>query len=401
MKINVLKFGGTSVGSIEKIQSIAKKLVNRKNQGENLVVVVSAMGKSTDELLNMAKSITPNPDKRELDMLLSTGEQVTIALLSMAINALGCKSISMTGSQVSIKTDSTHSKARINSIDKDNMLNYLSEDKIIVVAGFQGVTENGDITTLGRGGSDTTAVSLAAILNASCEIYTDVDGVYSIDPRKYPKAKKLESLDYDEMLEMASLGAGIIDVRAIEMAHKYRVPIFIGLNTMDVPGTIVKEYDDNMEKKAVTGMSINENILMVSVSDIPFDASNVARIFSKIASKNIIVDMISQTAPHNNQINISFTVEKDDLYDLEAVLMDLKDEMPSCDFSFNDELIKLSVVGVGMISQSGVASKLFDVFSENNIHFYQVTTSEISISYTVHSDDLDRAINVIAKVFKL
>ncbi len=401
MKINVLKFGGTSVGSIEKIQSIAKKLVNRKKQGENLVVVVSAMGKSTDELLNMAKLITPNPDKRELDMLLSTGEQVTIALLSMAINALGCKSISMTGSQVSIKTDSTHSKARINSIDKDNMLNYLSEDRIIVVAGFQGVTENGDITTLGRGGSDTTAVSLAAILNASCEIYTDVDGVYSIDPRKYPKAKKLESLDYDEMLEMASLGAGIIDVRAIEMAHKYKVPIFIGLNTMDVPGTIVKEYDDNMEKKAVTGMSINENILMVSVSDIPFDASNVARIFSKIASKNIIVDMISQTAPHNNQINISFTVEKDDLYDLEAVLIDLKDEMPSCDFSFNDELIKLSVVGVGMISQSGVASKLFDVFSENNIHFYQVTTSEISISYTVHSDDLDRAINVIAKVFKL
>ncbi|MCK5762745.1 MAG: aspartate kinase [Clostridiales bacterium] len=401
MKINVLKFGGTSVGSIEKIQSIAKKLVNRKKQGENLVVVVSAMGKRTDELLNMAKLITPNPDKRELDMLLSTGEQVTIALLSMAINALACKSISMTGSQVSIKTDSTHSKARINSIDKDNMLNYLSEDRIIVVAGFQGVTDNGDITTLGRGGSDTTAVSLAAILNASCEIYTDVDGVYSIDPRKYPKAKKLESLDYDEMLEMASLGAGIIDVRAIEMAHKYKVPIFIGLNTMDVPGTIVKEYDDNMEKKAVTGMSINENILMVSVSDIPFDASNVARIFSKIANKNIIVDMISQTAPHNNQINISFTVEKDDLYDLEAVLIDLKEEMPSCDFSFNDELIKLSVVGVGMISQSGVASKLFDVFSENNIHFYQVTTSEISISYTVHSDDLDRAINVIAKVFKL
>ncbi|MEA3423487.1 MAG: aspartate kinase, partial [Bacillota bacterium] len=252
MKINVLKFGGTSVESIEKIQSIAKKLVNRKNQGDNLVVVVSAMGKSTDELLNMAKSITPNPDKRELDMLLSTGEQVTIALLSMAINALGSESISMTGSQVSIKTDSTHSKARINSIDKNNMLNYLSEDKILVVAGFQGVTENGDITTLGRGGSDTTAVSLAAILNASCEIYTDVDGVYSIDPRKYPKARKLESLDYDEMLEMASLGAGIIDVRAIEMGHKYKVPIFIGLNTMDIPGTIVKEYDKDMEKKAVT-----------------------------------------------------------------------------------------------------------------------------------------------------
>ncbi len=401
MKINVLKFGGTSVGSIEKIQGIAKKLVNRKNQGDNLVVVVSAMGKSTDELLNMAKSITPNPDKRELDMLLSTGEQVTIALLSMAINALGCKSISMTGSQVSIKTDSTHSKARINSIDKDNMLNYLSEGKIIVVAGFQGVTENGDITTLGRGGSDTTAVSLAAILNASCEIYTDVDGVYSIDPRKYHKAKKLESLDYDEMLEMASLGAGIIDVRAIEMGHKYRVPIFIGLNTMDVPGTIVKEYDKDMEKNAVTGMSINENILMVSVSDIPFDARNVARIFSKIASKNIVVDMISQTAPHNNLVNISFTVEKEDLFDLEIVLNDLKGEMPICDFSFNDELIKLSVVGVGMISQSGVASKLFEVFSENDIHFYQVTTSEISISYTVHRDDLDRAINVIAKIFKL
>lgn len=401
MKINVLKFGGTSVESIEKIQSIAKKLVNRKNQGDNLVVVVSAMGKSTDELLNMAKSITPNPDKRELDMLLSTGEQVTIALLSMAINALGSESISMTGSQVSIKTDSTHSKARINSIDKNNMLNYLSEDKILVVAGFQGVTENGDITTLGRGGSDTTAVSLAAILNASCEIYTDVDGVYSIDPRKYPKARKLESLDYDEMLEMASLGAGIIDVRAIEMGHKYKVPIFIGLNTMDIPGTIVKEYDKDMEKKAVTGMSINENILMVSVSDIPFDSKNIAKIFSNIASKNIIVDMISQTAPHNNLINISFTVEKNDLYDLEVVLVDLKSEMPSCDFSFNDEVVKLSIIGVGMISQSGVASKLFDVFSENSIHFYQVTTSEISISYTVHRDDLENAINIIAKVFEL
>ena len=401
MKINVLKFGGTSVESIEKIQNIAKKLANRKIHGDNLVVVVSAMGKSTDELLNMAKMITPNPDKRELDMLLSTGEQVTIALLSMAINALGFKSISMTGSQVSIKTDSTHSKARINSIDKDNMLNHLNQGEIIVVAGFQGVTENGDITTLGRGGSDTTAVSLAAILNASCEIYADVDGVYSTDPRKYPKAKKLVALDYDEMLEMASLGAGIIDVRAIEMGHKYKVPIFIGLNTMDVAGTIIKEYDEDMEKKAVTGMSINEKILMVSVSNIPFDASKVAKIFSKIASENIIVDMISQTAPHNNQVNISFTVEKNDLYELESVLTDLKEEMPSCNFSFNDELVKLSVVGVGMISQSGVASKLFEVFSENNIHFYQVTTSEISISYTIHRDDLDKAINVIAKVFEL
>lgn len=401
MNINVLKFGGTSIATIEKIQNIAQKIVERKKNGENLIVVVSAMGKKTDELISMAKSITPNPDKRELDMLLSTGEQISIALLSMAIKSMGCNSISLTGSQVRIKTDTSHSKARINSIEKENILNYLLDGNIVVIAGFQGVTENGDITTLGRGGSDTTAVSLAAVLNGFCEIYTDVDGVYSVDPRKYPKSKKLEMINYDEMLEMASLGAGIIDVRAIEMGHKYKVPILIGLNTMDIQGTIVKEYDDNMERKAVTGLSINENILMVSVSKIPFDAKVVSNIFSKIAKRNIVVDMISQTAPYNGYINISFTVDKEDIFDLEAVLSELNHEMPESDFSYNDELVKLSVVGVGMISQSGVAAKLFEIFSQNNIHFYQVTTSEISISYTVHKDDFKKAITIIAEFFEL
>jgi len=400
-KISVLKFGGTSIENIDKIKSIASKLITRKISGENLVVVVSAMGKSTNKLVDLAKQISENPDKRELDMLLSTGEQVSISLLSIALKELGADSISLTGSQIKIITDNTHSKARINSIDKSIVMNYLNSGKIVVIAGFQGVTIDGEITTLGRGGSDTTAVSLAAVLNASCEIYTDVDGVYSIDPRIYPSAKKLSSIGYDEMLEMSSLGSGVIDVRAIELAHKYKVPIFIGLNTMDIPGTIVKEYDEKMEKKAVTGLSINDNILMVSISDIPFNAKIVSDIFSEIANKNIIVDMISQTAPYHENINISFTVEKDNKLELINVLDYLQVKIPNSNIYFDDSLIKLSVVGVGMISQSGVASKLFEIFSKNNIKFYQVTTSEISISYTIKETDMNKAVSAIVKIFNL
>lgn len=400
-KISVLKFGGTSVKNVDKIKSIASKLIARKISGENLVIVVSAMGKSTNNLINLAKQISDNPDKRELDMLLSTGEQVSISLLSIALKELGADSISLTGSQIKIITDSTHSKARISSINKSIIMNYLNSGKIVVVAGFQGVTIDGEITTLGRGGSDTTAVSLAAVLNAACEIYTDVDGVYTIDPRIYPNAKKLLSIDYDEMLEMSSLGAGVIDVRAIELAHKYKVPIFVGLNTMDVPGTIVKEYDEEMEKKAVTGLSINNNVLMVSISDIPFNAKIVSDIFSEISKKNIIVDMISQTAPYHENINISFTVEKDDKLELITVLDYLKVTIPNSNIYFDDSLIKLSVVGVGMISQSGVASKLFEIFSKKNIKFYQVTTSEISISYTIKETDMNSAVSTIARIFNL
>lgn len=401
MPIHVLKFGGTSVATTEKIQTIAKKVVDRKLKGDNLIVVLSAMGKTTDHLIKMAREITPNPDRREMDMLLATGEQVTIALFTMAIKALGQEAISLTGPQVRIITDSTHSKARINSIEKNNIIHHLKGDKIVVIAGFQGVTENGDITTLGRGGSDTTAVSLAAVTGGSCEIYTDVDGVYSADPRRYPKAHKLHQIDYDEMLEMASLGAGVLDVRAIEMGHKYRVPILIGLNTMEVEGTVIKEYDDKMEKKAVTGLSINDKILMVSVSRIPFDATVISRIFSKIAAHNIIVDMISQTAPYDGKTSLAFTVDKDDKEELSKVLGELGSTLPEATLSFNEELVKLSVVGVGMISQSGVAARLFKIFSENAIHFYQVTTSEISISYAVHKDDMDRAISCIAESFDL
>jgi aspartate kinase len=401
LPIHVLKFGGTSVATTEKIRTIAEKVVRRKQSGESIIVVLSAMGKTTDHLVKMANEISPHPDKREMDMLLATGEQVTIALFTMAIKELGCEAISLTGPQVRIVTDSTHSKARINSIEKGNIIRHLQKDKIVVIAGFQGVTEDGDITTLGRGGSDTTAVSIAAVTDGFCEIYTDVDGVYSVDPRKYSKATKLKQINYDEMLEMASLGAGVLDVRAIEMGHKYRVPILIGLNTMDVEGTLIKEYDDNMETKAVTGISINENILMVSVSRIPFDTKVISRIFSKIADHNIIVDMISQTAPYDNKISLAFTVEKDDKVELTKVLSNLRKSLPDAGFSFKEDQVKLSVVGVGMISQSGVAAKLFRIFAENDIHFYQVTTSEISISYAVHKDDVSAAVELIAKSFDL
>ncbi len=401
MQTSVVKFGGTSVGTTQKIQVIAEKLVKRKRQGESLVVVVSAMGKKTDELVDMAKAITPNPDKREMDMLLSTGEQVTIALMTMAIKSLGVKAISLTGGQARILTDTTHSKARIHNIDRENIESHLKEDHIVVVAGFQGITENGDITTLGRGGSDTTAVSLAAVLGAGCEIYTDVDGVYTIDPRKYPRAKKLKTIGYDEMLEMASLGAGVIDARAIEMGHKYKVPITIALNTMAVEGTLIKEVTPEMEKKAVTGMSLNENIIMVSVSQLPFNSKTVAEVFKEISNHHIIVDMISLTPPIAGNVSIAFTIDRDDLSELKTVLEALKEKNPTCRFSFNEELVMVSVVGVGMVSQSGVASRVFNIFADNDIHFYQVTTSEISISYTIHRDDFSLAIEKIAEAFDL
>ncbi len=397
----VVKYGGTSVGSTEKIKNIAKLLVDRKINGENVVVVVSAMGKSTDHLVNLASDISAKPCKRDMDMLLATGEQVSIALLSMAIKELDHDAVSLTGFQAGIKTCDTHSKARISNIDVDRVEGHLKEGKIVVVAGFQGMNEHGDITTLGRGGSDTTAVSLAAVLKCPCEIYTDVDGVYTCDPRVYKQAKKLDVISYDEMLEMASLGAGILETRAIEMAHKYKVPLYIGLSGGNMPGTHIKELEESMEKKVVTGMTVTENCLMVSLSMVPFKSKYISRIFASLAKNNIMVDMISQTAPHKNTVNVSFTALEEDRGDIERILGDIRSESKGIELYTDDSLIKLSVVGIGMISQSGVAARLFDLLSENEIDFMQVTTSEISISYTIHKEDEEKAINLIADEFGL
>jgi len=385
----------------ERIKNIAAQLVKRKKDGHNIVVVVSAMGKTTNELIRLSNDISSSPCKRDMDMLLATGEQVSIALLSIAIKELGLDAVSLTGLQAGIETCTNHSKARISRIREERIIQHLKEDKIVVVAGFQGVNEMGDITTLGRGGSDTTAVSIAAVLGCPCEIYTDVDGVYAVDPRVYPKAKKLDTISYDEMLEMASTGAGILETRAIEMGHKYKVPIYIALSTGEFPGTYIKEYDQNMEKKVVTGMTIEENCLMVSVSMVPFKSKNISRIFAKLAESNILVDMISQTAPNDNFVSVSFTTLKDDQEKLKSVLGELSSEIPGIKVYTDDSLVKLSVVGIGMISQSGVAATLFDLLADHDIDFLQVTTSEISISYTIHKSDMNKAVTLIAEAFDL
>lgn len=402
MEISVLKYGGTSVKDIENINRISKYLVKRQHQGDNLVVIVSAMGNETDNLLRMAKSISKFPDKRDLDMLISTGEQVTSSLLSIAIKENGGDSISLTGFQAGIKTDTSHTKARIEDIEVDRIKEDLRDNKIVVIAGFQGINQHGDITTLGRGGSDTSAVAIAAALNSKCcEIYTDVDGIYSTDPNVYKEAKKLKAISYQEMLEMSSLGANVLETRAVELAHKYKVPIYVGINTGDYEGTYIKEFDNTMEKNAVTGMSIDENCIMVNITDIPFSTDNIAKIFNALAKENINIDMISQTAPHNGLINIAFTGTRDEADHMERIISELINDMPGVDYEIDTTLIKLSVVGIGMVSSPGVAASIFDILSTNKIPFYQVTTSEISISYTINEEDKDKAVRLIAYKFDL
>lgn len=401
MSIIVQKYGGTSVGSIDKIKAIAKRVIAQKEKGNDIVVVVSAMGKTTDSLINMAKEISSNPSKRELDMLLSTGEQMSISLLSMAFLEYGYDSVSLTGFQAGIKTEGLHTKNKIADIDALKIKKYLIEGKIVVVAGFQGINENGDITTLGRGGSDTTAVAIAAKLNCPCEIYTDVEGIYSVDPRLFPSAKKLDNISYEEMMEMASLGAGVMETRAVEIGCKYNVPIYVALNSGDRKGTYIKEKDENMEEKMVTGLTVSDDVLMVTINNVIYNSQNIAIIFEKLANNNVNVDMISQTAPYEGYINISFTTPKEDIANIDEIMIELRKEMKSIEVSKELDITKISVVGIGMMNQSGVAAKVFRIFSDNEIEFKQVTTSEISISYTIDSKDKLKAVNVLAKELSL
>jgi len=402
MNTYVLKYGGTSVGSIDKIQSIAKRLVERHLAGDNLIVVVSAMGKATDELVKKAYAVTDDPCTRDLDILMATGEQVTIALLSMAIKELGQDALALTGFQAGIKTDTAHTNARISKVKTEKIEAGLADGKIVVVAGFQGINEHGDITTLGRGGSDTSAVSIAATLNCPCEIYTDVDGIYAIDPRIFPQAKKLDCITYEEMLEMASRGARVLETRSVELAHKYNVPLYVGeAHTSERNGTIIKEWSEDMESKVVTGVAIEESCLMVSLNLVPYGPANIAKIFERIASENINIDMISQTAPYDSFVSVSFSSYESEKHKIKAIIEELKEDMPTIDYIIDDSIIKLSVVGIGMVSQSGVASTLFSILSSNDIEFYQVTTSEISISYTINSYDKDRVVALISEQFDL
>lgn len=397
----VQKYGGTSVGTIEKIQNIARHLKGLKENGNDLVVVVSAMGKMTDELIQKAKQINPTPNRRELDRLMSTGEQQTIALLSMALHAEGIDAISLTGFQAGIKAEGLYTKAKIKDISVDRIENHLEEGKVVIVAGFQGYNEDGDVVTLGRGGSDTSAVALAAALKCRCEIYTDVDGIYSVDPRVYKEARKLDEISYEEMMEMSNLGAGVMEVRAVELGKKYGVEIYVARSLGNIKGTLIKERESNMESKVITGLSINENILMVGIKNIPNSPQSIAQIFGELGKAHVNVDMISQSLLNKDTLDLSFTcpLTEEDLFDnaVNKIKLFLKEVV----VTKKSDLIKVSLVGIGMMSHSGVAATIFQLFAEENINFYQVTTSEISISYTVDKENKDKAVNVLSKEFNL
>ncbi|HOR86648.1 MAG TPA: aspartate kinase [Bacillota bacterium] len=401
MAVIVQKYGGTSVESIEKIKKIAEQIAKRKKSGNDIVVVVSAMGKTTDNLVRMAYDITIDPHKRELDVLMATGEQVSMSLLSIALNSLGIEAVSYAGHQLGIKTEGSHTKSRITDINDEKIHKDHRNGKVVIVAGFQGVNEDNEITTLGRGGSDTTAVALAAKLQAQCEIYTDVDGIYTIDPRLYPRARKLDFISYDEMLEMASSGAGVMHPRSIELAEKYKVPVLLALNTGDIPGSLIKEIDNTMENPAITGLAVNNDQAIITLNGIPHDIRVIADIFQSIANKDINIDMISQTFPVNRLVSISFTLPKADLYHALKVLDTFKDKIFTFSYDAFEDITKLSVVGLGMNTQSGVAAKVFNLLAENDIPVSIVTTSEIKISYIINPNDQRKAIEAIAKEFDL
>ncbi|AKL94413.1 aspartate kinase DapG [Clostridium aceticum] len=402
MEIVVQKYGGSSLATTEKIKEVADKVIKKKEEGYHVVVIVSAMGKTTDELISLAKGITDHPVPREMDMLLTTGEQMSIALLSMALNAKGYSAVSFTGSQLNIQTTAIHQKARIKDIETSKLIKALEENKIVVVAGFQGVTEENEYTTLGRGGSDTSAVALAAKLKGSCEIYTDVDGIYTMDPRKLKRAKKIEKINYEEMMEMASLGAGVMHYRAVELGHKYKIPIYVASTFSEERGTIITNGGDtSMEETLITGMASNVDDIQVTLLNIPSSTASLYRLFGELAEEEVNVDMISQMLTEDKKMNVSFTIPKTDLHIAEEIVEKWREEDQTIQWEVNTDIAKISVVGLGMRSHSGVAGKVFELMAKNNIEIKMVTTSEIKITWVVDQKDELRAVEVIGSGFGL
>lgn len=397
MAIIVQKYGGSSVATPEKIKNVAKWVIKKKQEGNDMVVVISAMGDTTDELIELAKNITEHPDKRELDALLATGEMVSSALLAMAIKSLGYDAISMNAFQIELLTDGTYGKSLIEDINEGAILDRLKEGKIVVVAGFQGITEDGDITTLGRGGSDTTAVAIAAKLKGECQIFTDVDGIYSVDPRVYKEAKKIDEISYEEMLELSSLGAQVMHSRSVELAQKFNIPIYVALSCSDIKGTYIREVEI-VEQKPITGIAVSDSDVAITLQNIEYDTNLLSDIFEAVASKKINVDMISQTAPINNKVNLSFTIPKDDLRDCLEVI---KPYYKSNEIIIDEDITKFSVVGIGMKTTSGVASKIFKLFKQNDIEVKMITTSEIRITCAIKQQDKMKAVSLVAKEFNL
>lgn len=396
--IIVHKYGGSSVVTTDKIKNIAKHLIEVQKSGKKLVVVVSAMGKTTDGLIKLAKEISSNPNKRELDRLMSTGEEQTIALLSMALIEMGAKAISLTGAQAGIKTLGIHTKNTIDSIDNTSIVNYLNEGNIVIVAGFQGINENGDVTTLGRGGSDTSAVALACSLGAECRIYTDVDGIYTIDPRVYPNSKKLEYISYEEMMELAYLGAGVMEPRAVELGFKYGIPIYVGKTLGEENGTIITFKEKVMEKKEIRGISVNKNVIMVTIDNIPTYAKNIYPIFKKASENGITIDMISQNDVISENGSIAFTTNKTDEVVVNNIFNQLNEKY---NVIINNKVVKVSLVGIGLSTSITTLTKIFEVLSENNISFHQISSSEITISIIVSEEVGDKVASLLAKKFEL
>ncbi len=392
----VQKFGGSSVADVQKIQNVARKAIREKEGGNDVVVVVSAMGKTTDQLIAMAHQMTPDPPAREMDMLMSTGEQVTIAMLAIALESMGYKAISFTGPQVGILTDTAHRKARIKSINADKISRALKDGRIVIVAGFQGCTLDNEITTLGRGGSDTTAVALAAALKADvCDIYTDVDGVYTTDPRIVKNARKLAKISYDEMLELASLGAKVLHSRSVELARNHNVVIHVRTSFSDEPGTLVIKEDKSMEDIVVSGVAYNRNEAKVSIIGVPDKPGIAADIFGKISDAHIVVDMIIQNVGGDGKNDISFTVGKEDFRQTIKIAEGLCRELGADSVQSDEKIAKVSVVGVGMKTHCGVAAKMFSALAKNSINIEMISTSEIKISCVIREEDLDRAVQAI------
>jgi len=399
----VQKFGGTSVADSDKILAAARRAIQAHKRGDQVLIVVSARGHTTDELIALAKEITENPPAREMDMLLATGEQVSVALMAMAIESLGVPAISFTGAQIGLVTDSFHTKARIRNISTERMAQALGEGKIVIVAGFQGVDENYNITTLGRGGSDTTAVALAAVLGADgCEIYTDVDGVYTTDPRIVPEARKIDRISYDEMLELASLGAGVMHSRSIEFAKKYGVPIHVRSSFADAPGTwIVEERDARRLGVAVTGAALAKDEARLTIRGVPDRPGVVHAIFRTISAANIVVDMIVQNVATEGTTEVSFTVARGDLAETLHAAETAARQIGATGVTYDAEVAKISVVGLGMRTHTGVATAMFEALADAGINLQMITTSEIKISVLVDRASAVPALRTVHRAFLL
>jgi aspartate kinase len=398
----VQKYGGSSVANVQRIQKVAQRVVSYSKKGYELVVVVSALGDTTDELLELAGKINANPSEREMDMLLSTGEQISVALLAMAIHKLGAQAISFTGSQVGIITDTSHTRARIIKINVDKIREELKRKKIVIVAGFQGVTLNQDITTLGRGGSDLTAVALAKELKAdSCEIYTDVEGIYTTDPRIEPLAKKIKEITYDEMLEMASLGAQVMQARSIEVAKKFNVPLHVRSSFCASSGTMIIKEVKNMEDVVVSGITLNKNEAKITLCGVPDKPGVAVKLFKNLAIAGVSVDMIVQNVSHTRQTDISFTIAKADCAKAGKITKAVAKKIGANEVLLDEDIARVSIVGVGMKSHHGVAAKMFGILADNKINIEMISTSDISISCIIKKKKAEIAVKKLHAEFGL